>query len=72
MNSKSKPDLEITGSSPRKHKRGSENRARSRQVAVRLSPAEHALLQAAAAIFGKSAASVLRDAFMASVKVEVQ
>ena len=56
----------------RKHKRGSENRARSRQVAVRLSPAEHALLMSAAAISGKSPPSVLRDAFMASVKVEVQ
>lgn len=51
---------------PRKHRRGSENRARSHQVAVRLSPAENALLQAAAASSGKSAPSVLRDAFLAS------
>ena len=37
----------------------------------RLSPAGYALVQAEAEHSGKSAASVLRDAFMASVKVEV-
>ena len=56
---------------PRKHKRGSENRARSCQVSVRLSPAEYALLQAAAESSGKSVPALLRDAFLASVKVEV-
>lgn len=55
----------------RKHKRGSENRSRRHQVSVRLSPAGYALVQAEAEHSGKSAASVLRDAFMASVKVEV-
>ena len=54
----------------RRHKRGSENRARSRQVAVRLNAAEHALVMSAAAISGKSPPSVLRDTFMASVRVE--
>jgi hypothetical protein len=56
---------------PRKHRRGSENRARSHQVAVRLSPAEHALLQAVAASSGKSAPSVLRDTFLASVETGI-
>ena len=57
---------------PRKHKRGSETRARPHQVDVRLSPAEHALVEAEARRSGKSPPSVLREAFLASMKVEVQ
>ena len=52
--------------------RGTDSRQRQHLVGVRLSPAEHALVEAEARRSGKSAPSVLRDAFLASVKVEVQ
>ena len=51
----------------RKHKRGSENRARSRQVAVRLNAAEHAALTEAAARAKATLPATLRAAFLASL-----
>lgn len=55
----------------RSRRRGSENRQRQQGIMVRLSPAEMALVKAESARSGKPAAKLLRDAFMASVKVEV-
>lgn len=55
----------------RSKRRGSENRQRQKLVAVRFSPAEYAVLQAAAAALKKPQARLLREAFLASVKVEV-
>ena len=47
-------------------RRGSENRQRQKLVGVRMTPAEHAALVAAAKRERKSEASVLRDAFLES------
>lgn len=49
-----------------RHKRGSENRYRRKQVCVRLSDAEHDALTAAASSLGKEPASVLRDSFLST------
>lgn len=48
----------------RKH---SENRQRNEFIGVRLSLGEHAILRAEMARTGKTAASLLRDSFLASV-----
>lgn len=71
VNSRSKPDLEITGSSPRKDWRTKETRQRTHLVGVRLSPAESALLRAEAKRTGLTMATVLREAFLASVKAGI-
>jgi hypothetical protein len=47
------------------------SRRRQHLVGVRLTPAEHALVQAEAQRSGKSAPAVLRDAFLASVKAGI-
>jgi hypothetical protein len=44
----------------------SENRQRNEFIGVRLSLGEHAILRAEMARTGKTAASLLRDAFLAS------
>jgi Ribbon-helix-helix protein, copG family len=51
----------------RKSRRGTDNRQRQAQVAVRLNPEELAAVQAAADRTGVSLAAVLREAFMSQV-----
>ena len=56
----------------RSRRHGSENRHRQTSVHVRLNRDEYSVLALTAARTGKPMARLLRDAFLASVKVEVQ
>jgi hypothetical protein len=52
------------GSTPGKHRRGSDVRQRQAQVAVRLNPRELAVLKGVADRTGQTLASALREGFL--------
>jgi hypothetical protein len=61
----------VTQRKPDRHpRRGSENRQRIRQVAVRLTEAEYAALTRAATQAGTTAPDMLRETFLTTISKE--